>query len=245
MTADELIQQLRTLDPDTRILVEGYETGCDDIAELRPVEVFRYADAQEWDGEYQTDPYFQSIDQKPFSAVMIRGRRGHLRPGNTLKPGKRKKYALADLVNQCDPDAPVQQEIRDWENAPAIGLEQLFMDQQIDIREGVLRFAEKVSEQFDVDRIILFGSRARGDYRSQSDADVAVILRGAPGSLVETTIAMSGIAYDVILETDVPIQAHPIWIAEWNEPSQFSNAALVREIQIEGITLWVQQDADS
>lgn len=126
-----------------------------------------------------------------------------------------------------------------------VSLEQLFMDEKIDIRAAILLFAEKVSQQFDVDRIILFGSRARGDYRSQSDADVAVILRGAPEGFVKTTIALAGIAYDVMLETGAPIQAHPIWTAEWNGSEGFSNPTLLREIQQDGITLWTQENPDS
>ena len=244
MTAEELIRHLKTLPSDTRILVEGYETGCDDIEELQPLEVFRYSRAQEWDGQYQTDTRFRPRDEKSFPAVMIRGRRGHLRQGSSLEP-RNQKYALTDLVNRCDPSAPVSQEIRDWENAPAVGLVQLFMDEKIDIHAAILLFAEKVSQQFDVDRIILFGSRARGDYRSQSDADVAVILRGAPGSFLENKLALADIAYDVMLETDAPIQAHPIWTAEWYEPERSSDPGLLREIQQEGIALWQQEDTES
>lgn len=241
MTADELIRHLQKLASDTRILVESYETGFDEIVELQSVEVFRYPGAQEWDGEYQSDPYFRQHDQKPFPAVMIRGRRGHLRRGNGPEP-QEQQYALSDLVNRCDPDAPVPRDLRDWDSAPQVGLEQPVMEEQVDIREAVLLFAEKVSQEFDVDRIILFGCRARDGYRPDSEADVAVILRGAPGDFVETKLAMAAIAYDVRLETDAPIQAYPIWTAEWNEPEGYSNPALLRAIQQEGITLWLRED---
>lgn len=127
MTAEELIRHLKTLPSDTRILVEGYESGCDDIDELQQLKVFRYPRAQEWDGEYQTDHRFRSRDEVPFPAVMIRGRRGHLRQGSSLEP-RNQKYALTDLVSQCDPTAPVPQEIQEWESTPAVGFEQLFMD---------------------------------------------------------------------------------------------------------------------
>lgn len=52
MTAEELIAQLQELPPETPVLVEGYETGFDDIVELTPEQVVRYRHAQEWDGEY-------------------------------------------------------------------------------------------------------------------------------------------------------------------------------------------------
>lgn len=35
----------------------------------------------------------------------------------------RKKYKLSDLLAKCDPDAPMPQEIKDWENMPAVGNE--------------------------------------------------------------------------------------------------------------------------
>lgn len=37
------------------------------------------------------------------------------------------------------------------------------MDTNIDIREVAMRFAEKISHEFGVDRLIFFGRRARGD----------------------------------------------------------------------------------
>lgn len=54
MTAEELIAQLKVLPPETPLLVEGYETGFDDIVELTPEQVVQYRNDQEWDGEYQT-----------------------------------------------------------------------------------------------------------------------------------------------------------------------------------------------
>jgi hypothetical protein len=52
MTAAEPIERLKTLPPESTVLVEGYETGYDDIVDLKPVEMARYRKAQEWDGEY-------------------------------------------------------------------------------------------------------------------------------------------------------------------------------------------------
>lgn len=37
---------------------------------------------------------------------------------------KRKSYTLSELVAQCDPDAPVSQDMIDWEYSAAVGLEQ-------------------------------------------------------------------------------------------------------------------------
>ena len=42
MTAEELIEHLKLLPPETPVLVEGYETGFDDIVELTSEQVVRY-----------------------------------------------------------------------------------------------------------------------------------------------------------------------------------------------------------
>ncbi|WP_157680563.1 hypothetical protein [Marinobacter nauticus] len=42
MTAEELIEQLKELPPETPVLVEGYETGFDDIVELTMEQVVQY-----------------------------------------------------------------------------------------------------------------------------------------------------------------------------------------------------------
>jgi hypothetical protein len=79
MTAEELIKRLQALPPETRVLVEGYETGYDDIVDLKAEDVFRYRKAQEWDGEYQKQDEFFGKDSQIVPAAVILGRRGPLR----------------------------------------------------------------------------------------------------------------------------------------------------------------------
>jgi predicted nucleotidyltransferase len=52
---------------------------------------------------------------------------------------------------------------------------------------------QKVASQYDVKDAILFGSRARQSHHVNSDADVAVILRGEGGEFVPTKLAMAGV----------------------------------------------------
>lgn len=42
------------------------------------------------------------------------------------------------------------------------------------IREQVIQEIRALARQYDVDRVILFGSRARGDFKRTSDIDLAV-----------------------------------------------------------------------
>lgn len=98
-------------------------------------------------------------------------------------------------------------------------------------------FAARVAEVYPTQRAILFGSRARGTAHDESDADVAVILEGASGHFIKTKMAMSDIAYDILLDTGIRIQPLPVWEGEWAYPERYSNPYLLRNIAMEGITL--------
>jgi uncharacterized protein len=98
-------------------------------------------------------------------------------------------------------------------------------------------FVVRVAAQYPVSGAILFGSRARGSHRPDSDADIAVLLRGRRGKLVDTKLAMADIAYEVLLETDVHIQPLPIGEDEWGHPESYSNPWLLQNIHHEGIRL--------
>lgn len=106
-----------------------------------------------------------------------------------------------------------------------------------DTERAVRAFVAKVASQYDLAGAILFGSRARRDHRTDSDADVAVLLRGARGRRIDTAIKMADIAFDVMLETGVLIEAIPFWEDEWDHPERFSNPALIENIRHEGVRL--------
>lgn len=55
---------------------------------------------------------------------------------------------------------------------------------------------------------ILYGSRARGTHRPDSDADVLVLLRGEHRRFVTTKLELVDLAYDVLLSPRLlPAQA--------------------------------------
>ena len=98
-------------------------------------------------------------------------------------------------------------------------------------------FVRRVSLRYPVKAALLFGSRARGTQRADSDVDVAVLLRGPRGKLVDTSLDMADIAFDVLLETNVYIQPLPIWENEWEHPETHSNPQLLENIRREGLAL--------
>jgi uncharacterized protein len=102
---------------------------------------------------------------------------------------------------------------------------------------AVQEFARRLTDRYPVQRVILFGSRARGTERTDSDADVAVLLRGARCRFLDTKLEMVDIAYDVLLDTGIYIQPLPIWENEWERPEIHSNPRLLQNIEREGIPL--------
>jgi predicted nucleotidyltransferase len=98
-------------------------------------------------------------------------------------------------------------------------------------------FAERIGAKYDVLDLLLFGSRARGEHRHDSDADVAVLLRGGHQRLLPTKLAMADEAFDVLLETGIRIQPLPIWEDEWADPDRYSNPRLLKNIAREGLRL--------
>lgn len=107
-----------------------------------------------------------------------------------------------------------------------------------DSTEGaVRRFLALIAVRYDLAGAFLYGSRARGSHRQDSDADVAVILQGEHQRVLPTTLAMADLAYDVLLETGINITPLPVWLDEWEHPENFSNPALLHNIANEGIRL--------
>jgi uncharacterized protein len=103
--------------------------------------------------------------------------------------------------------------------------------------DAVKRFLRRIADRYDMAGALLYGSRARGTWRPDSDADVAVLLRGERQRLLPTTLAMADAAYDVLLETGINIAPLPIWTDEWENPDTYSNPALLRNIAREGVRL--------
>lgn len=107
----------------------------------------------------------------------------------------------------------------------------------IETERAAREFLSRVKKQYKLNGAVLFGSRARQDFRPDSDADIAVLLRGHRGKFLDTKLALADIAYDVLLETGILIQPLPIWEDEWEHPENYSNPVLLRNISREGVRL--------
>ncbi|HEY3847103.1 MAG TPA: nucleotidyltransferase domain-containing protein [Acetobacteraceae bacterium] len=95
------------------------------------------------------------------------------------------------------------------------------------------RFRAALAETYGyrLERAVLFGSRARGDARPDSDYDVAVFIRG-PDRWLDEAIRLAGLGTDILMDTGAVISAKPFRAGAYNEP-----LPLMREIQREGLDL--------
>ena len=98
-------------------------------------------------------------------------------------------------------------------------------------------FLKRIEGKYPFVDALLYGSRARGDHKSDSDADIAVVLPGARGDRYELARVFGGVEFDVLMETGIMVQGFPLWEDELARPEAFSNPALIHNILSEGIHL--------
>jgi uncharacterized protein len=82
-----------------------------------------------------------------------------------------------------------------------------------------------------IERVVLFGSRARGDARADSDYDVAVFLKDLT-SFDEEAGRIAEIEVDILNDVGAVINALPFGAGAWEQ-----RTGLMRELRREGVDL--------
>lgn len=82
-----------------------------------------------------------------------------------------------------------------------------------------------------VERVVLYGSRARGDHRPDSDYDVAVFIRDY-STLSEELRRLAAITTEILLDTDADVSAMPFPAGAYGERTGF-----MHELRLDGIDI--------
>ena len=74
------------------------------------------------------------------------------------------------------------------------------------------RFRAALSEVYGdrLERVVLYGSRARGDHQPDSDYDIAVFIKN-PGTLTEELDKLASLTTAILLDTGAVISAKPFY----------------------------------
>lgn len=104
-------------------------------------------------------------------------------------------------------------------------------------REALARYAQRLSEVLGprLARLILFGSRARGEGHEQSDLDVAVEVRGPEREVYREVYDL---ATEINMEYDYGVRLAPLLLSEETlEDLRERELAIARAILEEGVPL--------
>jgi predicted nucleotidyltransferase len=108
------------------------------------------------------------------------------------------------------------------------------MPDQTALRDPVLKCLRAALDQAygeRISRVILYGSRARGDHRRESDYDIAVFLKSA-GSFFEENRRLAAVITDLSLETGTDISAIPFPAEAYLERTGF-----MHELRLDGVEI--------
>ena len=105
-----------------------------------------------------------------------------------------------------------------------------------EVAQALARFARDVRRHYGerLRGVYLFGSRARGDHRPDSDVDVAVVLADDGWDFWTEKMLLADLSYDPLIDLGVWLQGWPVSAEAWRNPEHHNNPWLIRAMQRDG-----------
>lgn len=100
-------------------------------------------------------------------------------------------------------------------------------------RSALLAFVASVRSHYG-DRlveVVVFGSRARGDNRADSDIDLAIILEGDDWDYWTEKLWLGGETFWPLVHGDLQIQPFPVRLSAWVEPSLHAKPSFIANLK--------------
>jgi predicted nucleotidyltransferase len=102
------------------------------------------------------------------------------------------------------------------------------------VRAALEAARDQLIARFDIDRLVLYGSVARGEADEESDVDLLIVLRNRPDLPLKNEI--STLLYHINLDHDTNLSGLIVDRDYW-ERGMISAMPIHREVEQEGITL--------
>jgi predicted nucleotidyltransferase len=124
--------------------------------------------------------------------------------------------------------------------SPPVRMEELLRPpSNEEVESALTQFAANVRQHYGsrLKGLYLFGSRARGDHRPDSDADVAVILAEGDWVAWEQRRVLNRLGYETSLESGLYIQAWPFSVGRWECADRNASRGLIEAARREAVPL--------
>ncbi len=102
---------------------------------------------------------------------------------------------------------------------------------------AVRAFLHRLPATYKLREARVYGSRARGTNRPDSDVDLALVLENSDHERWKTVVELAALAFHVQMDTGVMIEALPLRPEEFDGVSHFPNPALIETIRREGVRM--------
>ncbi|WP_338923749.1 nucleotidyltransferase domain-containing protein (plasmid) [Pseudomonas silesiensis] len=107
-----------------------------------------------------------------------------------------------------------------------------------DVTATINEFKSRIEVELELEKVVLFGSRARGDNDIDSDIDIAVIVSNPPASHEEKRLLskkLLKVTFDIELKTGLVINPIILGAAEFNKTA--SESELIKNIRHDGVEI--------